>query len=186
MTLSTLHMVLYRSSECWGYTEFEQTWKYMNTQCSISCHPKKALGNKFDPVIKMVKVTQSYHLKEMVVVKYDAVYRVSRTSTSWFRKREDFWRSLPYMRMAMWPEQFEQIFIPHIPWRLHMKFGFNRPGGFFGKESENVDSEWPWTTVNEWPQHWVVTNCQVFIYLTISTNFHLKEFISLCYMYDPT
>ena len=49
-------LVLYRSPECWGYAELEQTWKYKSTQCSISSHPHRSIRNKFDPVIKMVKV----------------------------------------------------------------------------------------------------------------------------------
>ena len=28
-------LVHYRSPECWGYVELEQTWKYKSTQCSI-------------------------------------------------------------------------------------------------------------------------------------------------------
>ena len=40
----------------WGYAELEQTWKYKSTQCSIRCHPYRSIRNKFDPVIKMVKV----------------------------------------------------------------------------------------------------------------------------------
>ena len=49
-------LVLYRSPECLGYAEIEQTWKYKSTQCAISCHPYRSIKNKFDPVIKMVKV----------------------------------------------------------------------------------------------------------------------------------
>ena len=49
-------LVLYRSPECWGYAELEQTSKYKSTQCSISCHPYRSIRNKFDPVIKIVKV----------------------------------------------------------------------------------------------------------------------------------
>ena len=52
--------------------------------------------------------------------------------------RKEIWlcllKFLPYMGMVMWPGTCEQIFIPHIPWMLHMKFGFNRPNSFQGKE----------------------------------------------------
>ena len=34
-------LVLYRSPECWGYTELGQTWNYMNIQCFISCDIQK-------------------------------------------------------------------------------------------------------------------------------------------------
>ena len=33
-------MVLYRSPECWGYAELEQTW---STQCFLSCHPYRSI-----------------------------------------------------------------------------------------------------------------------------------------------
>ena len=49
-------LVLYRSPECWGYAELEQTWKYKSTQCSLSCHPYRSIRNIFDPVINMVTV----------------------------------------------------------------------------------------------------------------------------------
>ena len=32
-------LALYRSPECWGYAELEQTWKYKSTQCCTSCQP---------------------------------------------------------------------------------------------------------------------------------------------------
>ena len=35
--------------------------------------------------------------------------------------------------LVMWPGPFEQ----NMPWRLHMKFGFNRPSGFW----EDDDSQ---------------------------------------------
>ena len=57
-------LVLYRSPECWGFDEVEQTWKYKSTQCSISCHPCRSIRNKFDPVIKMSSSTQGHHLKK--------------------------------------------------------------------------------------------------------------------------
>ena len=36
--------------------ELEQLWKFKSTQCSISCHPYRSIKNKFDAVIKMIKV----------------------------------------------------------------------------------------------------------------------------------
>ena len=51
-------LVLYRSPECWGYAELEQTWKYKSSQCCVSCHPDGSIRNTFDPVIKMVKVNR--------------------------------------------------------------------------------------------------------------------------------
>ena len=43
---------------------------------------------------------------------------------------EDVLNVLPYMGMVMCSGSFEHIYISHIPWRLHMKFSFNRPSGF--------------------------------------------------------
>ena len=51
-----------------------------------------------------------------------------------------------YMGMDMWPETFEQIFIPHISWRLHKKFGFNRPSGLWAKQDWKC---WIWVTLDE-------------------------------------
>ena len=74
-----------------------------------------------------------------------AVYQVSRSSPL-ISEEEDFLSFSPYMGMVMWPGTFEQIFIPHIPWSLHMKFGFNRPSGFWAKE---VWKCWIWVTLDE-------------------------------------
>ena len=53
-------MILHRSSECIGYAELEQAWKYMTIRC-ISFHP----GNKFDHVIKKwSRSTQCHHLNK--------------------------------------------------------------------------------------------------------------------------
>ena len=45
-------LVLYRSPECWGYAELEQTWKYMSTQCCISCHPYRNFRKQIWPCHK--------------------------------------------------------------------------------------------------------------------------------------
>ena len=54
-------LVLYRSPEYIGYAELEQAWKYM-IMCCISF--EKALGNKFDHIIKMKRSTQRHHLNK--------------------------------------------------------------------------------------------------------------------------
>ena len=43
--------------------------------------------------------------------------------------------------LVMWSEQF---FVPQFLWKLHVKFGFNRPSGFSGKE---VSKCWNWVTL---------------------------------------
>ena len=45
-------LVLYRSPECWGDAELKQNWKYMNTQCFISCHPYRSIRKQIWPCHK--------------------------------------------------------------------------------------------------------------------------------------
>ena len=63
-------LVLYRSLECWGYAELEQTWKYISTQCCISFHHAEAFRNKSDLVIKMVMVNPGSSYEILVVLEY--------------------------------------------------------------------------------------------------------------------
>ena len=47
----------------------------------------EAFGNKFDPVIKMVKVKPGSSYENICSTRVpDAVYQVSRSSASWFRR----------------------------------------------------------------------------------------------------
>ena len=63
-------------------------------------------------------------------------------------RKKDFLRFLPYMGMAailvMWPGPFEQTFVP--PSHGGLKFGFNRPSSFLGKE---VLKCWIWVTLDQ-------------------------------------
>ena len=36
--------------------------------------------------------------------------------------------------LVMWPWPFEQTFVPPIPQKLHMKFEFDWPNGFWGED----------------------------------------------------
>ena len=45
-------LVLYRSPECWGYAELEQTWKYNRTQCFIICHRYRSIRKQSWPCHK--------------------------------------------------------------------------------------------------------------------------------------
>ena len=45
-------LVLYRSPECWGYADLEQTWKYMSTQSFISCNPYRSIRKQIYPCHK--------------------------------------------------------------------------------------------------------------------------------------
>ena len=72
--------------------------------------------------------TQGHHLNKLGSTwALDATYWVSR-HRPFCPGEEDFLRFLPYMCIAdilvMWPIPFEQTFVPPVPRRLHMKFGF--------------------------------------------------------------
>ena len=164
-------LVQYRSPECWGYAELEQTWKHMSTQCCISCHPCRSIRKQIWPCHKNGQGQPRFIIwKNGGSQVPDAVYQVSRSSASWFRKRRFFLSFfLPYghchVTRKIWTNfQFSTSHGDSI-WNL-ASIG---PAVSEEKRFENVESEWSWTTVNEWP--WVVINCHVFIYLTICTNF---------------
>ena len=53
----------------------------------------------------------------------------------------DFLSFSPYMGIAMWPGTFKQIFIPHIPWRRHMKLASIGLAVSEQKKFETVESE---------------------------------------------
>ena len=125
-------LVLYRSPECWGYVELEQTWKYISTQCCISFHPCRSIRKQIWPCHK-----NSQGQPKVIIwnIGSTRVHQVSKSSASWFRRKRFLkFFTIIYMGMVMWPGTFEQIFIPHISWRLHMKFGFNWPSGFWAKK----------------------------------------------------
>ena len=69
-------------------------------------------------------------MKTLVVLEYPILYTKFQGHRPLGSEEEDILSFSPYMGMVMSPGTVEQIFLPHIPWRLHMKFGFNRPGGF--------------------------------------------------------
>ena len=141
-------MVLYRSPECWGYAELEQTWKYISTQCWISFHPRRSIQKQIWPCHK------NGHGQPRVIIWKHWYYSSTRcmlyTKFQGHRplgsKEEDLLSFLPYMGMVIWHGTFEQIFIPHIPLRRHTKFGFNRPSGFWAEE---VWKCWVWVTLDE-------------------------------------
>ena len=141
-------LVLYRSPECWGYVELEQTWKYISTQCCISFHPCRSIRKQIWLCHKNCQGQPKVIIWNIVSTRVpDAVYQVSKSSASWFwRKIFLKFFTIIYMGMVMWPGTFEQIFIPHISWRLHMKFGFNRPSGFWAKQDWKC---WVWVTLDE-------------------------------------
>ena len=79
---------LYRSPECWGYVELEQLGTTLAFNVIKAFTYAETFGNTFDPIIKIVKVNpgSSYENNGSTQVP-DAVYQVSRSSASWFRRR---------------------------------------------------------------------------------------------------
>ena len=47
---------MYRSPECRGYAELEQTWKYISTQCCISFHPCRSIRKQRRTCIKNTQI----------------------------------------------------------------------------------------------------------------------------------
>ena len=141
-------LVLYRSPECWGYVELERTWKYISTQCCISFHPGRSIQKQIWPSHKNSQGQPKVIIWNIVSTQVpDAVYQVSKSLASWFR-RKIFLKfvTIMYKGMVMWPGTSEQIFIPHISWKLHMKFDFNRPSSFWAKQDWKC---WIWVTLDE-------------------------------------
>ena len=181
-------MVLYRSPECCSNAELAQAWKYM-TICCISFHRYRSI-RKHLTVIKMVKLNPA--------LSYEKIWKYLNTRCC-----------IPSFKVISLLVPKKQIFegFFHI-WAWKPSWSYNTEhlnkvsfptshGGsiwnlnfnsfcFLSEEDkfENVESEWSWTKVNEWPWPWVVINCHLIIYLTIFTNFHLTGFNSFSEIYS--
>ena len=129
------------------------TWvlniSWIRTKWEILC---RSIWNKFYPVINMVKVNPGSSYENVGSTRLpDAVYQVSRSSASWFRRR-----------------RFMKYFIKNGQWLCDLKHlnKFSFPTSYEGsiwnlasiglavseQKKLNVESEWPWTKVSEW--HW--------------------------------
>ena len=147
---------------CWIWTNLE----IHEHQCCISCHPYRSIRKQNWPCHKNGQSQpRVISWTNIVIVKYPMLYTKFQGYQPLVYEKRFLKFFLPHMGMVRWSGNFEQIFIPHVPWRLHLVSKC-------------------WTTVNEWAWPWVVINCHVFIYLTISTNFHLIEFISFREVYS--
>ena len=179
------HLFLNCWPECIGYAELEQAWKYM-TICCISFHPCRSIRKDW-PCHKYVNVNpvSSYELGSTWVP--DAVYQVSRSSALG-SKEGDFWRFLPYIGLEVilvtWQGIFAHFFIPTSHGGSIWNLSSNSHVFFEEKKFENVESEWPWKKVTEWPWPWVFINRYVLIYLTICTSFRLTGFNSFLEIYS--
>ena len=69
---------------------------------------------------------------------------------------------------------FEQTVVPLFLWKIHIKFGFNRPSGCSGKE---VSKCWIWVTLVQ-GQWMTLTFIQVLVLieLTASTNYYIIDY----------
>ena len=126
----------------------------MSTQCCISCRPYRSIRKQMWPCHKKwSRSTQGHHLKKKNGGSQVRCCIPSFKIIGLLVPKKKIFEVLflPYMGMVVWSGKFEQIFILHIPWRLSKKFGFIGLAISLEKKFENVDSEWPWTMVNEWP-----------------------------------
>ena len=91
----------------------------------------------------MVKVNPGSSYKTIGSTRVpDAVYQVSKSWASWFRRR----RFLKFFTIYGHGHVTWNIWTNfHSPWRLHMKFGFSRPNGFWAE----VWKCWIWVTLDE-------------------------------------
>ena len=110
-------MGLYRSPECIGYADLEQTLKYM-TICCIGFYPCRSVTKQIWPCYENGHGQHSVIIwTNLVVPQYLMLY--TKLQSLWPRlvpKKEIFEGFLTYMGLeallVMWHGTFEQIFIP--------------------------------------------------------------------------
>ena len=101
------------------------------------------------------KIGQGHHLNKLGSTRVpDAAYQVSRSSAFWFQRRR-FLRFLPYMGMAailvMWPGPLKHSFVPLSHGVSTCNLASIGLAVSKEKKFNNVESEWLWTKVSEWP-----------------------------------
>ena len=78
----------------------------------------------------------------LVELEYPMLHTNFQGHQTFGSREEDFLKFLPYMGMAaIWT-----IYHSPIPWRLHIKFGFNRPSSLWEKE---IWKCWIWVTLDQ-------------------------------------
>ena len=111
----------------------------------------EALGNKSD-CHKIVKANPGSSFQQ--IWKYLSTRCWQPTKSQGNRplgsEEGDFLRFFPNMSLkailVMWPRTFEQISIPNIPWKRHMKFDFINLVFFWGRE---VWKCWIWVILDK-------------------------------------
>ena len=139
------------------------------TICCISFDPYRSIREQIWPYHKKwTRSTQCHHLNQFGSTwVIDALYQVSMSSASWFRRRTLFkiftiyglGSHLGHVTLNIWTN-----FHPNIPWRL--KFGFKRPKCFLRKRSLKMLN----LSVNEWPWPWVVMYSYIWLYIPTFTS----------------
>ena len=120
--------------------------------------PYKSIGDQIWPCRKTGQCQSRGTIWiNLVVLEYSMLHTKFQVHRPFGSREEDFESLLLYGMAAiliMWQLLNHCThFHSSIPWRLHVKYGFNRFSVFFEeKKFENVESEWPWKKVNEWPR----------------------------------
>ena len=106
------------------YAELEQTRKYISPQCCTSFHPCRCIRKQFWPghkngLIHLI-LNPGHRLKKNGSTRVsDAVYQVSWSSASWFRRRFLKFFTIYGHGHVTWNIWTNFL---HTPWRLHKKF----------------------------------------------------------------
>ena len=114
--------------------DYKSFWKI---HC-FNFFPYKSIGDQIWPCHDRSRSTQGHHLNKRGSTRVpNAAYKRSRSSAFWFQSRRIFHvftiyghgGHLGHVTWTIWTN-----FRSPIPLRFHMKFGFNRPSAFSGKE----------------------------------------------------
>ena len=105
--------------------------------------PYKSIRKQIWPCRKKVKVNPRSSFEQTLFGPSPQCYTPSpKVIGHLVQEKKIFEGFLLYMCMVAilvrWPISFEQTFIPPIPLRLHMKFGFDWPSGFWGEDVGRV------------------------------------------------
>ena len=65
--------------------------------------------------------------------------------------------------LVMWPWPFEHVFVPPFQEGFTWNLASNGLVVIQEKKFKNIESEWPWSKVNEWPWPLIFTYVHVLI-----------------------
>ena len=127
-------MVQYCSTECKGYAELEQPWKYM-TVCCVSFYPCRSIRKQIWPCHKNGQGRPSVIIwTNLVVLEYTMLYTKFQGHRPLGSKKifEGFTIYGPGSHLGHVTQNIWTNFHPNIPWRHNLKFGFNQPSAGLG------------------------------------------------------